>query len=249
MLPDTVVTAYIPMVERMVAARWFTVRASACGTLATVLPLVPDDVQSRLVKAYQVLADDQVPMVRRSAAAALKDLVAVMPHSALFEVAYPLWVSLADDEQDNTRIQVAACLPAVGLTFVGEPAAWCCHCRLGMSAGCFQLTTVPLRRARPQFASVLEHEGQAAKLLPILHACGEDSSWRVRYMVSDVLVEVRSNSDATAFVWSHSWRRAPSLDSPPPTLLRPSTPRRPRSSRRRAVPVACALSCFPFSCD
>eukprot|EP00911_Craspedida_sp_UC1_P000558 UC1_evm1s429 len=167
--PD-VSSAYLPLVQRMATNQWFTVRAAACGTLAALFSLVVADAQAELVEAYRVLASDSVPMVRRAAAAALKDLVGVMPASSLEEVTYPLWASLTEDEQDNTRIQVAACLPVFVTAYTTAAAA--ASVEGGASGG---------------EAAAAAAMASMEKVLPVLHTCAADSSWRVRYMLADVM--------------------------------------------------------------
>lgn len=73
------------------------------------------------------------------------------------------------------------------------------HCALTLLRWCFVcrilptiLTTIP--PLPPQFAAALTRAGAVDKLLPVLHACAGDASWRVRYMMSDVIVDVRRAS-------------------------------------------------------
>lgn len=59
---------YIPLLQRLSHAEWFTSRTSACALYAPAYDKVAQPVQDDLRRGYAALGSDDTPMVRRAAA-------------------------------------------------------------------------------------------------------------------------------------------------------------------------------------
>eukprot|EP00043_Microstomoeca_roanoka_P007351 m.70801 g.70801 ORF g.70801 m.70801 type:complete len:597 (+) comp13790_c1_seq1:109-1899(+) len=103
---------YIPMVGRLVSAHWYTLRTSSCALLPSLYNLVRNDTfRDSIVESLESLCRDETPMVRRAAAAALKDMFAVVDAETAQTRLRPLYDVLAQDSQDSVRLLAVAVLP------------------------------------------------------------------------------------------------------------------------------------------
>lgn len=57
--------------QRLAAGEWFTARVSACGLFHIAYPSAPETLKTELRSIYGQLCQDDMPMVRRSAASNL----------------------------------------------------------------------------------------------------------------------------------------------------------------------------------
>lgn len=78
-------------------------RVSACGILATVLERASESACSKIKDLYTKLCEDEMPMVRRAAAANLGSLVKISSQEVTKTDLLPLFNRLVGDEQDNVR--------------------------------------------------------------------------------------------------------------------------------------------------
>lgn len=72
MREQDVVDYFIPMMKRLAAGEWFTARVSACGLFHVAYPSAPEALKTELRGIYSQLCQDDMPMVRRSAATNLR---------------------------------------------------------------------------------------------------------------------------------------------------------------------------------
>lgn len=64
--------------QRLAAGEWFTARVSACGLFHIAYPSAPDILKTELRSIYTQLCQDDMPMVRRSAASNLGKFAATV---------------------------------------------------------------------------------------------------------------------------------------------------------------------------
>lgn len=64
--------------QRLAAGEWFTARVSACGLFHIAYPSAPDTLKTELRSIYSQLCQDDMPMVRRSAATNLGKFAATV---------------------------------------------------------------------------------------------------------------------------------------------------------------------------
>ena len=67
----------------MAAGEWFTAHVSACGLFHIAYPSAPEALKAELRSVYSQLCQDNMPMIRRSAATNLGKLAATMEPSHL----------------------------------------------------------------------------------------------------------------------------------------------------------------------
>lgn len=64
--------------QRLAAGEWFTARVSACGLFHIAYPSASETLKAELRSVYSQLCQDDMPMVRRSAATNLGKFAATM---------------------------------------------------------------------------------------------------------------------------------------------------------------------------
>lgn len=101
----------IPTLQRLVSGEWFTSRTSACGLFSVCYPRVPASVKAELRNLFRQLCQDETPMVRRAAAGKLGEFAKVVEVEFLKSDLIPMFVQLAQDDQDSVRLlAVEACV-------------------------------------------------------------------------------------------------------------------------------------------
>lgn len=68
----------ISNIQRLAAGEWFTARVSSCGLFHTAYPSAPETLKTELRTTYSQLCQDDMPMVRRSAATNLGKFAATV---------------------------------------------------------------------------------------------------------------------------------------------------------------------------
>ncbi|PSR91184.1 Serine/threonine-protein like [Actinidia chinensis var. chinensis] len=69
---------FIPLVKRLATGEWFTARVSACGLFHIAYPSASEMLKTELRSVYNQLCQDDMPMVRRSAATNLGKFAATV---------------------------------------------------------------------------------------------------------------------------------------------------------------------------
>lgn len=101
----------VPTLQRLVTGDWFTSRTSACGLLSVCYPRVSQPVRLELRNSFRKLCLDETPMVRRAAASKLGEFAQAVEPEALKADIIPMFVHLAQDDQDSVRLlAVEACV-------------------------------------------------------------------------------------------------------------------------------------------
>jgi serine/threonine-protein phosphatase 2A regulatory subunit A len=123
-VPDCVKDLLFPRLKELAEKDWFTGRVSACGLFPTAYKHGTEEQKTLLRKMYGTLCgSEETPMVRRAAAAHLKDFVAVIEKQGLLQDMIPIYKALSQEEtQDTIRISclqtalvIAKAPPDVGL--------------------------------------------------------------------------------------------------------------------------------------
>eukprot|EP00764_Aduncisulcus_paluster_P001847 gnl/Carplike_NY0171/1268_a1714_1230.p1 GENE.gnl/Carplike_NY0171/1268_a1714_1230~~gnl/Carplike_NY0171/1268_a1714_1230.p1 ORF type:complete len:582 (-),score=181.22 gnl/Carplike_NY0171/1268_a1714_1230:73-1614(-) len=103
-LPQQHITHFINLVLDLLAGEWFNYKTSGAGLVAQAYSRTQNsDHKERLIKAYELLGSDELPMVRRSCAETLSDVVSVVEEGVAREKLLPLFEKLQRDEQDSVR--------------------------------------------------------------------------------------------------------------------------------------------------
>lgn len=81
----------------MAAGEWFTARVSACGLFHIAYPGAPDALKTELRSIYTQLCQDDMPMVRRSAATNLGKFAATVEPAHLKTEIMSIFEDLTQD--------------------------------------------------------------------------------------------------------------------------------------------------------
>ncbi|EUB58918.1 Serine/threonine-protein phosphatase 2A regulatory subunit A alpha isoform [Echinococcus granulosus] len=105
-------THFIPMIERLATAEWFTSRISACGLYSAVYKRVSSQIAAELRSQFRQLCSDDTPMVRRSAAINLGEMAACLGLDTLRSEFLPVLANIIQAyEQDSVRLlAINACV-------------------------------------------------------------------------------------------------------------------------------------------
>jgi len=98
--------SFLSLLKSLAQKDWFTSRIAACALFAAAYPRVSTGSKSELRGMFAELCRDDTPMVRRAAAAAITDFVAVVEPEHVKSELIPLFTALAEDEQDGVRLLV-----------------------------------------------------------------------------------------------------------------------------------------------
>lgn len=104
MSPEQVEESFLPLLQRLTNAEWFTNRVSVTGIYPYVYHKVSDKNQGVLRQLYKQLVYDDGPMVRRAAATSLKGLISHISQEFVISDIVPLFVYLMQDDQDSVRL-------------------------------------------------------------------------------------------------------------------------------------------------
>jgi len=94
---------FVPLIKKLAAEVGWAARVSACSLFAVAYPKVSAGCQTELRSQFAKLCEDDMPMVRRSAAASLGPLAATSTMQVVKSDFIPLFSRLVADEQDNVR--------------------------------------------------------------------------------------------------------------------------------------------------
>ncbi|KAL2871124.1 protein phosphatase 2A structural subunit TPD3 [Aspergillus lucknowensis] len=95
---------YVPMVQRLSKADWFTSKVSATGLYCVPYKKSSHSLQQTLRQYFAGLVRDETPMVRRQAANNLAKFVKEMTTQVVIDEMIPLFQYLASDDQDSVRL-------------------------------------------------------------------------------------------------------------------------------------------------
>ncbi|TMW63863.1 hypothetical protein Poli38472_002804 [Pythium oligandrum] len=97
--------SFAPLVKRLAEGDWFTSRVSACSLFAAVYPKITDAGRRKELRdLFQVMSNDDTPMVRRAAASNIGKFAAAVEKEHLTGLVLPLFKALTSDDQDSVRL-------------------------------------------------------------------------------------------------------------------------------------------------
>ncbi|KAJ1436236.1 HEAT, type 2 [Sesbania bispinosa] len=114
MRESDLVEYFIPLVKRLAAGEWFTARVSACGLFHIAYPSAPETSKTELRSIYSQLCQDDMPMVRRSAASNLGKFAATVEYAHLKADIMSIFDDLTQDDQDSVRLLAVEGCAALG---------------------------------------------------------------------------------------------------------------------------------------
>ncbi|KOM36338.1 hypothetical protein LR48_Vigan02g248800 [Vigna angularis] len=114
MRESDLVEYFIPLVKRLAAGEWFTARVSACGLFHIAYPSAPETAKTELRSIYSQLCQDDMPMVRRSAASNLGKFAATVEYAHLKADVMSIFEDLTQDDQDSVRLLAVEGCAALG---------------------------------------------------------------------------------------------------------------------------------------
>ncbi|XP_050889151.1 serine/threonine-protein phosphatase 2A 65 kDa regulatory subunit A beta isoform-like, partial [Lathyrus oleraceus] len=104
MREQDLVEHFIPLVKRLVSGEWFTARVSSCGLFHIAYPSAPDALKTELRAIYGQLCQDDMAMVRRSAATNLEKFATTVEAAHLKTDIMSVFDDLTQDDQDSVRL-------------------------------------------------------------------------------------------------------------------------------------------------
>ncbi|KAK1552054.1 hypothetical protein Q3G72_009667 [Acer saccharum] len=109
-----VVEYFIPLVKRLAAREWFMARVFSCGLFHIAYLSAPEALKTELRTIYRQLCQDDMPMVRRSAATNLGKFAATVEAAHLKAEMMSIFEELTNDDQDSVRLLAVEGCGALG---------------------------------------------------------------------------------------------------------------------------------------
>ncbi|KAE8889999.1 Protein phosphatase 2A scaffold subunit [Phytophthora fragariae] len=101
----TVGDIMVPLAKRLAEGDWFTSRVSVCSLFAAIYGKLVDAGRKKEMRDfYQLMCNDDTPMVRRAAAANIGKFAATMEKEHVAAMILPLFRALSADDQDSVRL-------------------------------------------------------------------------------------------------------------------------------------------------
>ncbi|KAK6509610.1 hypothetical protein TWF481_004345 [Arthrobotrys musiformis] len=110
---EQVETYFIPLINRLSKADWFTSKVSATGLYSAAYEKAAPPSQESLRAQFGQLVHDDTPMVRRASATALAKFTKGMTAEVVIAEILPLFQHLAQDDQDSVRLLTVEILISV----------------------------------------------------------------------------------------------------------------------------------------
>lgn len=164
---------FIPLIEHLATADWFSSKVSSCGLFKSVIPRVKDDgLRKELLALYFQMVQDETPMVRRTAAKnlpALIDLLTENPELSTnedWDYISNMFQKIINDSQDSVKYLTVNCLISI-----------------------------------LKFFNTKGDHSHSKDLLDSATKLIGDEAWRVRYMAADKFEELAAQfSDNEAYM-------------------------------------------------
>ncbi|EGZ24751.1 hypothetical protein PHYSODRAFT_325833 [Phytophthora sojae] len=105
----------VPLAKRLAEGDWFTSRVSVCSLFAPIYGKLADAGRKKELRDfYQLMCNDDTPMVRRAAAANIGKFAATMEKEHVASMILPLFRALTADDQDSVRLLAIENSAAIG---------------------------------------------------------------------------------------------------------------------------------------
>lgn len=155
---------FIPLIERLATADWFSSKVSSCGLFKSVIFRVKDDgLRKELLALYLQLVQDETPMVRRTAAKNLPGLIDLLTENPGlstnedWDYISNMFQKIINDSQDSVKYLTVNCLISI-----------------------------------MKFFNTKGDQSHSKDLLDSATKLIGDEAWRVRYMAADKFEELAS---------------------------------------------------------
>ncbi|KAB1215941.1 Serine/threonine-protein phosphatase 2A 65 kDa regulatory subunit A gamma isoform [Morella rubra] len=195
MREQDLVEHFIPLVKRLAAGEWFTARVSSCGLFHIAYPSAPETLKNELRTIYSQLCQDDMPMVRRSAATNLGKFAATIEAAHLKTDIMSIFEDLTQDDQDSVRLLAVEGCAALGKLL--EPQDCVAHILPVIVNFSQELSTDSSQHVRSALASVimgmapvLGKDATIEQLLPIFLSLLKDEFPDVRLNIISKLDQV-----------------------------------------------------------
>lgn len=164
---------FIPLIEHLATADWFSSKVSSCGLFKSVIFRVKDDgLRKELLALYLQMVQDETPMVRRTAAKNLPTLIDLLTDNPElstnedWDYISNMFQKIINDTQDSVKYLTVNCLISV-----------------------------------LKFFNTKGDHSHSKDLLDSATKLIGDEAWRVRYMAADKFEELASQfSDNEAYL-------------------------------------------------
>ncbi|CCF57770.1 hypothetical protein KAFR_0D01240 [Kazachstania africana CBS 2517] len=161
---DQLFNDFVPMIDRLSTADWFSSKVSACGLFKSVIVRIRDDtLRQNLLALYLQLVSDDTPMVKRAAAKNLPPIIDLLTQNPDlsnnhdWDYISNMFQKIINDNQDSVKFLAVDCLISI-LKFFNT------------------------KNGSAHTKDLLD---SSVKLIT-------DEAWRVRYMAADKLTELAS---------------------------------------------------------
>ncbi|XP_029668414.1 LOW QUALITY PROTEIN: serine/threonine-protein phosphatase 2A 65 kDa regulatory subunit A alpha isoform-like [Formica exsecta] len=171
---------FVPLVQRLASGDWFTSRTSACGLFSVCYPRVSPAIKAELRNHFRSLCQDDTPMARRSAASKLGEFAKVVEIEYLKSDLIPMFVILAQDEQDSVRLLVVEACVSIAALLQQEDVEQFVMPTLRQCA-----SDQSWRKKCVNKDIGIQQLSQS--LLPAIVELAEDSKWRVRLAIIEYM--------------------------------------------------------------
>ncbi|KAH9155114.1 hypothetical protein AeRB84_002894 [Aphanomyces euteiches] len=115
MSPEHIAEHFVAVLRRLVTRDWYTSRIAACGLFQVGYDQLPAGIQAEMRAMFGQLCRDDLPLVRKAAAAALGSFASMMDSATANNEVMPLFLALAQDRQDSVRCQTVENAVALSL--------------------------------------------------------------------------------------------------------------------------------------
>ncbi|OAY84772.1 Serine/threonine-protein phosphatase 2A 65 kDa regulatory subunit A beta isoform [Ananas comosus] len=203
MKESDLVDSFIPLVKRLAAGEWFTARVSSCGLFHLAYPSATELLKAELRSIYGQLCQDDMPMVRRSAASNLGKFAATVEPNHLKTEIMSIFDDLTQDDllvclmpdQDSVRLLAVEGCAALGKLL--EPQDCIAHILPVIVNFSQELSSDSSQHVRSALASVimgmapiLGKDATIERLLPIFLSLLKDEFPDVRLNIISKLDQV-----------------------------------------------------------
>ncbi|KAF1332530.1 Serine/threonine-protein phosphatase, partial [Globisporangium splendens] len=199
---------FVPLVKKLTEGDWFTSRVSACSLFASVYPkLTESGKKKELRDFFQVLCNDDTPMVRRAAASNIGKFASTLEKEHLNGLILPLFRALTTDDQDSVRLLAIESCSAIAQLLSPEENAqhvlpivrssvedrsW--RVRFSIAKDFFPDAEAEVRAASAKnlsgYITIVKSELFSSEVLPLLSTLSQDTAPNVRTAVSIAIMEL-----------------------------------------------------------
>lgn len=181
----------VPLVQRLAGDVGWASKVSACGLFPTVYPKVSPTLQGELRVLFGKLCEDDMPMVRRSAAANLGKLAAQGTAETIKAEYMKMFTLLAGDDQDNVRpLAIEAALHFAKLLSAEDSASLIIPALHEASKDRSWRVRHIVAEKYPALQEALGAEASRTELAPMLVRLLQDQEKEVRMIAAKQLPEV-----------------------------------------------------------